>query len=585
MSVNYEKEQIMNARERYEEWLNSPVFDEKTKVELRAIAGDEAAIRERFEGDLEFGTGGMRGIMGAGTRRMNVYTVRKATQGLANYIIKKGAQDKGVALSFDSRNRSEEFARETALTLCANGIPIYIFPTLHPTPMLSFAVRELGCTAGVNITASHNPPEYNGYKAYWDDGAQVTYPDDENIIAEVNAIESFADVKTMSLEEAKAAGLYHLIGPEVSDRYFEELKKLIRRPEVIEQEKDNVTLVYTPLHGTGLEPAKRILEELGFSKVYVVEEQAKPDGNFPTVGYPNPEDPKAFELALDLARKVKADIVIANDPDADRLGVFLRNGEDYVRMTGNMTGCLLADYEIGGIKEKCGLCDHGVFISTIVTSNMAGAIARKYGVRFYETLTGFKHICGKLRELEQTEPDVHYLYGFEESFGSSFGAYCRDKDGIAAVMALCEAVCYYKTKGMSLWDGLQALYQEVGYYRDINISKNFPGLDGKDKMAAIMDSLRNNPPKKLGGLPVVAMRDYLLKTTKDFVTGQEGVTTLPASNVLYFELTDDAWVCLRPSGTEPKIKLYCGVKGESQQEASAKEEVMVRELNALMDSF
>ncbi|MBO4838529.1 MAG: phospho-sugar mutase [Lachnospiraceae bacterium] len=575
----------MNARERFEQWLNDPVFDEATKAELREIENDENAIRERFEGDLEFGTGGMRGLIGAGTRRMNVYTVRKATQGLANYIIKKGAQKRGVALSFDSRRCSDEFAREAALTLCANGIPIYIFPILHPTPMLSFAVRDLGCTAGINITASHNPPDYNGYKAYWDDGAQVTIPDDELIIEEVNAIQSFADVKTMSLEDAQAAGLYHIIGPEVDEHYYAELKKLIRHPEAIAQEKDNITLVYTPLHGTGLIPAKRILDDLGFSRVFVVEEQAQPDGNFPTVGYPNPEDPKAFVLALELARKVNADIVIANDPDADRLGVFLKNGDDYMRLTGNMTGCLLADYEIGGIKETRGLNEHGVFISTIVTSNMAGAIARKYGVRFYETLTGFKHICGKLRDLEQTEPEVDYLYGFEESFGSSFGPYCRDKDGIAAVMALCEAVCYYKTKGMSLWDGLQALYKQVGYYKDINISKNFPGLDGKDKMAAIMNSLRNDPPKTLGGLPVVAMRDYQKKTTKNFVTGEEGVTTLPVSNVIYFELTDDAWVCLRPSGTEPKIKLYCGVKGETEAEAAAKEKVMVEELNALMDSF
>ncbi len=575
----------MNALERYREWLTEPTFDKATKAELKAIEGDEAAIRERFEGDLEFGTGGMRGVMGAGTRRMNVYTVRKATQGLANYIIKKGAAEKGVALSFDSRLHSEDFAREAALTLCANGIPIHIFPTLHPTPMLSFAVRDLGCTAGINITASHNPPEYNGYKAYWNDGAQVTIPDDENIIAEVNAITSYADVKTMSMKAAVKKGLYHIIGPEVDDHYFAELKKLIRHPEAVEAENRNIKLVYTPLHGTGLIPARRILSELGFSQVYVVKEQAEPDGNFPTVGYPNPEDPKAFRLALELAARVDADIIIANDPDADRLGVFVKNGSSYERLTGNMTGCLLADYEIGGVKAGRGLSEHSIFISTIVTSNMAGAIARKYGIRFYETLTGFKHICGKLRDLEQTEPEVDYVYGFEESFGSSFGPYCRDKDGIAAVLALCEAVCYYKTQGKTLWDALQDLYREVGYYRDINISKNFPGLDGKEKMAAIMDSLRNDPPKELGGLPVQAMRDYKLKKTRNMVTKEEGVTDLPESNVLYFELTDDAWVCVRPSGTEPKIKLYCGVCGKSAEEASAKENVMVEKLNALMDSF
>ena len=575
----------MDALERYQEWLTNPVFDEETKKELLAIRDDEEAIRERFTGDLEFGTGGMRGVIGAGTRRMNRYTIRKATQGLANYILKKGAAEKGVAISFDCRRFSPEFADEAALCLCANGIPIYIFPTLHPTPMLSYAVRDLGCTAGINVTASHNPPEYNGYKVYWDDGAQVTIPDDENIIAEVNAIESFADPKTMSREEAEAAGLYHVITPDLDDRYNAHVKAMIKRPDVIEKECKNIKIVYTPLHGTGRVPVQRVLRELGFDKVYTVKEQEMPDGEFPTVSYPNPEDPAAFELALKLAKEVDADLVVANDPDADRLGVFVKAGGELKRLTGNMTGCLLADYEIGGAKETRGLGSNTAYISTIVTSNMAGAIARKYGVNYYETLTGFKHICGKLRELENSPEGVDYLFGFEESYGCSIGTYCRDKDGVVATMALAEATCYYKTQGKTLWDALQDLYKEVGYYRDINISKTFKGLEGAAKMAAIMDNLRENPPKELGGLPVVAMRDYLKKTTKNFETGEEGATTLPESNVLYFELTDDAWVCVRPSGTEPKIKLYCGVRGETDEEAAQKEKVMIEQLNAFMDAF
>ena len=574
----------MTVQERYEYWLTSPAFDEATKEELRAIKDDPQAIAERFTGDLEFGTGGLRGVIGAGTNRMNMYTVRKATQGIANYILQQGTQKRGVAVSYDSRRMSPEFADETARCFCANGIPVWIFPALHPTPMLSFAVRDLGCTAGVNITASHNPPEYNGYKLYWQDGAQVTVPDDELIIAEVNKITDYAEPKTMSREDAIAAGLYRYITPDLDERYYKNVRAWIKRPEVIEKEAKNITVVYTPLHGTGYVPAMHMLRELGFT-AYVVPSQAEPDGEFPTVGYPNPEDPKAMKLALELGEEKKADLVLANDPDADRIGAYVRDSEGKLqRLTGNMMGALLMDYEVGSAKEIRGLRPDSTVISTIVSTNMTGAIARKYGVNYYETLTGFKHICGKMRELEETA-SMDFLFGYEESYGCLVGTYARDKDGIMAVTALAEAACYYKTKGKTLWDVLQDLYAEVGFYRDINISRTFKGLEGAEKIRGIMSFLRNDPPKEMGGLPVVAIRDYKEHTTLNLKTGEKGVTTLPTSNVLYYELTDDAWVCVRPSGTEPKIKLYCGICGKDKADADEKERVMIEKLNAFMDQF
>ncbi len=578
----------MDAYQNYESWLNGDAFDEATKAELRAIAGNDTEIRERFTGDLEFGTAGLRGIVAAGTNRMNIYTVRRASQGLANYILKQGMQDRGVAISFDSRHMSPEFAEATALCFCANGIPVRIFPCLHATPMLSYAVRYYHCAAGVNVTASHNPPEYNGYKVYWEDGAQITPPHDENIIREVMAITDFGSPKTMDKQEAMEKGLYQIIPEEFDDAFIAEVKKQIKHPEAIAKEAKNIRIAYTPLCGCGNVPVRRVLKELGFEHVYVVPEQEQPNGDFPTLSYPNPEDPNAFKLALELAEKVDADLVLATDPDADRLGVYLREAEGkYYRLTGNMMGCLLADYEIGSVKEASGgvLPAGSTFITSIVSTNLAGAVARKHGADFYETLTGFKHICGKANELEAKNKDFNFIFGFEESYGCTIGSYCRDKDSIVACTALCEAVCYYKTKGMSLLDALNELYREVGYYRDINISKTYKGLEGGAKMKAIMESLRQDPPKELGGLPVIAIRDYQLKTTKDLISGKEGMTDLPVSNVLYFELTDDAWVCVRPSGTEPKIKLYCGVMGRSDEEAAAKEAVMIERLNAFMDAF
>lgn len=556
----------------YEEWLTDSVFSPETKEELKSIAGNEDEIRERFYKDLEFGTGGLRGIIGAGTNRMNVYTVRRATQGLANYIKKMNACEKGVAIAFDSRHMSPEFADEAALCLNANGIKAYVFPSLRPTPVLSFAVRYLHATAGINITASHNPPEYNGYKVYWEDGAQIVYPHDTNILKEVADITDFGTALTMNKSDAVKQGLYNVIGSDLDDAYTDTLKKLVLRPEAIKATADSLKIVYTPLHGTGNIPVRRVLSELGFKCVYVVPEQEKPDGNFPTVSYPNPEAKEAFTLGLKLAREKDADLVLANDPDADRLGVYVKDTatNDYISLTGNMSGCLLADYEIMSMKEKHGsLPKDGALITTIVSTNMAHAIAEYYKVDYYEVLTGFKFIGEKMREFEEKGHGT-YLFGFEESYGCLIGDHARDKDAVVATMALCEAAAYYKTKNMTLWDAMLSLYARYGFYKDDIISVTMKGISGLAKIGEIMEELRNNPLTEIDGLKVLAIRDYKKDVRRDCVTGAETKTGLPVSNVLYYELENDYYVCVRPSGTEPKIKLYFGVKGESLGDAAEK---------------
>ncbi len=561
----------MNYKELYEEWRNSSYFDEETKKELEGICGQEKEIKERFYKDLEFGTGGLRGIIGAGTNRMNVYTVRKATQGLANYILRAGKQKQGVAIAFDSRHMSPEFAKEAALCLCANGIPVYIFESLRPTPELSFALRELGCVSGINITASHNPPEYNGYKVYWEDGAQITPPHDVEILKEVKSVTDYAKVKTMPEEEAVAAGLYHVIGKEIDDRYIETLKKLVLHPEAIRAVAKELKIVYTPLHGTGNLPVRRVLAELGFEQVYVVPEQELPDGDFPTVSYPNPEAAEAFTLGLALAKKTDADLILATDPDADRLGVYVKDTKsgEYIALTGNMSGCLLADYEISQRKELFGLPENGALIETIVTTDMAKAIAEYYGVALYECLTGFKFIGQKMLEFEQ-KGNGTYLFGFEESYGCLIGDHARDKDAVVATMALCEAAAYYKTKNMTLWDAMIALYERYGYYKDGIVSITMKGMEGLEKIQGIMTSLREDPPKEVGGYRVTAVRDYQKDIIRDLSTGAVTATGLPSSNVLYFEMEHNTWVCIRPSGTEPKIKLYYGIVGSSLADAEEK---------------
>ena len=576
----------MDYKEIYNQWLENPYFDEATKEELKAIKDDENEIKERFYMDLEFGTAGLRGIIGAGTNRMNIYVVRRATQGLANYIAKVDKKSQGVAIAYDSRHMSPEFAQEAALCLAANGIKAYIFETLRPTPELSFAVRHLGCVAGINVTASHNPPEYNGYKVDWEDGAQITPPHDTGIMGEVKAISDWNTVKTMDKEEAVKAGLFEVIGQAVDDAYMAELKKQIIHMDAIQAEGKNLKIVYTPLHGTGNIPARRILKELGFENVYVVPEQELPDGDFPTVSYPNPEAAEAFELGLKLAREVDADIVLATDPDADRLGVRVkdRNGE-YHDLTGNMSGCLLANYELSQRKAVNGsLPEDGALVKTIVTTNLADAIAKGYGVNLIEVLTGFKYIGQQILGFENSGKGT-YLFGFEESYGCLIGTYARDKDAIVATMALCEAAAYYKTQGKTLWDAMIDMYEEFGYYKDAIQAVTMKGIEGLQKIQEIMTTLRQNPPAEFAGHKVTAVRDYKLDEITDLATGEKKPTGLPNSNVLYYELTDDAWVCVRPSGTEPKVKFYYGVKGTSLADADEKSDAMGKAVLEMVDSM
>ena len=559
----------------YEQWCTDPYFDDETKKELLAIKDDKAEIEDRFYRQLEFGTGGLRGVIGAGTNRMNIYTVRQATQGLANYIISQNGQSKGVAIAYDSRIMSKEFADEAALCLNANGIKAYVFPSLRPTPELSFSVRELHCISGIVITASHNPREYNGYKVYWEDGAQITPPHDKNILAEVAKVTEFSAVKTMDKDEAVKAGLYNVIGEDIDDKYMEQLKKQSIHPDIIKKMAKDIKIVYTPLHGTGNLPVRRVLKELGFEKVIVVPEQEKPDGNFPTVSYPNPESPAAWELALALAKKEDADIVLATDPDADRLGVYCKDTKpgEYVSFTGNMSGMLIAEYILRERKATGTMPENPALVETIVTTDMAKVIAADYGVKLIEVLTGFKYIGEQIRLFEKNHT-YNYVFGLEESYGCLAGTYARDKDACVAVMMLCEVASYYKSQGKTLWDAMVDMYEKYGYFKEGLETLTLKGIDGAEQIQNIMTDMRNNPPKELGGYKVVAVRDYKEDTRKDLATGEVTKTGLPTSNVLYYELTDNAWCCVRPSGTEPKIKFYFGVKGTSLADAEKKLEAV-----------
>ncbi len=559
----------MDYKKIYEEWLSNPYFDADTKKELESIRNDDNEIKERFYADLEFGTAGLRGIIGAGINRMNIYVVRRATQGLANYIKKQGGENKGVAIAYDSRRMSPEFSEEAALCLAANGIKAYRFESLRPTPELSYAVRHLGCIAGINVTASHNPPEYNGYKVYWEDGAQITPPHDTGIMDEVKAITDLSTCKTMDKEEAVKAGLFVTIGKEVDDDYIAELKKLVIHQDCIDQYGKDIKIVYTPLHGTGNIPARRVLKEIGFENVYVVPEQELPDGEFPTVSYPNPEAAEAFELALKLAKEKDADLVLATDPDADRLGVYVkdtRSGE-YITLTGNMSGCLLAEYEISQkLATEGSLPADGALIKTIVTSNLADEIAKGYNIKLIEVLTGFKYIGQQILNFETTGKGT-YLFGFEESYGCLIGTHARDKDAIVATMALCEAAAYYKSQGKTLWDAMLDMYEKYGYCIDAIQSVSLKGIEGLAKIQEIMNTLRENTPSKIGKYDVLSARDYKADTITNLATGEVTSTGLPNSNVLYYDMSDSAWLCVRPSGTEPKVKFYYGVKGTSLEDA------------------
>ena len=569
----------MNYKENYKKWCEDPSFDEETKKELISIKDDEKEIEDRFYKELEFGTAGLRGVIGMGTNRMNKYTVGKATQGLANYILEQGTQDKGVAISYDSRRMSDEFSLQTALILNANGIKTYLFESLRPVPELSYTVRELKCTAGIMITASHNPPKYNGYKVYWDDGSQIIAPRDKEIIEKVRAITDFKEIKTITKEEAIEKGLFNVIGKEMDDKYIKVLKEHILNPDVVREQGKDLKIVYTPLHGTGNTIVERLLKELGFENVYVVPEQAKPDGNFPTVDYPNPEDRKAFKLALELAKKVDADVVLATDPDADRLGIYAKDTKtgEYMSYTGNMSALLIAEYRISQMKEKGILPDNGIFITTVVSSDLAKAIAANYGLECIEVLTGFKNIGAVMKKADE-EHNKKYVFGFEESYGCLIGDYARDKDGIAAVMSLCEAAAYYKSKGITLWEQMNNIYEKYGYYKEDQVSIVLEGSEGAEKIKELMTNMRNKDILKIGKYNVLTFKDIDRDYVKDLTTGKESKTGLPKSNVLYYALENNAWCCVRPSGTEPKIKLYFGVKGKCEKCAT-------EELEALKDAM
>ena len=562
----------MDYLKEYEKWCNSEEFDEETREELLNIKDDEKEIEDRFYKELEFGTAGLRGIIGAGTNRMNKYTVGKATQGLANYILEQKTEDMGVAISYDSRKFSKEFSMQTALILNANGIKTYLFENLRPVPELSFAVRELKCTAGIMITASHNPPKYNGYKVYWNDGAQIVAPRDKEIITKVRNVKDYAEIKEITREEAEKKGLFHLVGKEMDDKYIKKLESLVLNPEIVKEEGKNLKVVYTPLHGTGNTIAEILLKEIGIQNLYVVPEQKESDGNFPTVDYPNPEDPKAFKLALELAKKVDADVVLATDPDADRLGVFAKDSKtgEYKDYTGNMSALLIAEYRISQMQEKGILPKNGMIIKTIVSSNLTDEIAKQYNLHLYEVLTGFKNIGAIMRREEEKENGDKYVFGFEESYGCLIGDYARDKDGIAAVMALCEAACYYKSKGKTLWDAMIDIYEKYGYYKETQVSIVREGAEGAEEIKQMMTKTRNKDVEKIGEYKVLKFKDVEKDIVKDMKTGEITKTGLPTSNVLYYELEDNSWCCVRPSGTEPKIKLYMGIKANSEEKAIEK---------------
>ena len=569
----------MDYRKEYEKWCTDPYFDEETKKELTALKGNEQEIEDRFYRTLEFGTGGLRGEIGAGTNRINIYTVRQATQGLANYILSKGGQERGVMIAYDNRLFSPEFARAAALTLNANGIKTYLTESLRPTPELSFGVRELGCIAGVMITASHNPREYNGYKVYWEDGGQITPPHDKGIMDEVEKLTDVTDVRTMDEDDARVAGLFHVVGEELDEKFIAAVKTISIHPEVIREMAPHFTVAYSPLHGTGNVPVRRVLKELGFTNVFVEPEQKIPDGNFPTVPKPNPENPDAWEYVPRLGENVDADIILVTDPDADRLGVCCKDTKTgkIMEFSGNMSGILIADYILkerkatGTMPKNPALCD------TIVTTDMAKAVAEDYGVTLIETLTGFKYIGEQIRFFEE-QGTYDYLFGLEESFGCLTGTYARDKDAVGSVMMLCEVAAYYKKKGMTLWDAMVQLYEKYGYFKE---GLDFIVCKGKDGAAEIrqrMENYRNDPPKSLAGLKVLAIRDYTTGIRKDLVTGEESPVNLPESNVLYFELENQAWACARPSGTEPKIKFYYGVKEDSLAAAEERLEMLRKDL-------
>ena len=558
----------MNYKEKYNEWLNSKVISESVKEELRGIT-DEKELEDRFYKELDFGTGGLRGVIGYGSNRMNVYTVSKATQGFANYLNKNFESPK-VAIAYDSRNMSKEFAEAAALTLCANNVKVYLYESLRPTPMLSFATRHLSCQGGIVITASHNPKIYNGYKVYDEFGGQVTDEKAGLIINEVNSIENYEDIKTISLEEAIKDNLLEYIGEDVDKAYLEEVKGLTIRTELVKEHAKDLKVIYTPIHGSGNMPVRRVLKELGYENVEVVKEQEKPDGNFPTASYPNPENPQVFELALEMAKTNTPDIIFGTDPDGDRIGVVVKeNSGEYKVLTGNQTGLLLTDYILSSLKEEGKLPSNGVVIKTIVTSEGARAIANYYGVEIMDVLTGFKYIGEKIRQFQENG-DKKYLFGFEESYGYLAGEFVRDKDAVIASMLIAEMTLYYKEQGKSLYEALIELYNRIGFFKEDLISIELKGKEGQEKISKCLDLLRETALTEVDGVKVATRLDYKLSKEENLESNTEFVINLPKSNVLKYILADGSSFVVRPSGTEPKMKVYSAVKGESLTNAEEK---------------
>ncbi|MEY9096597.1 phospho-sugar mutase [Paenibacillus sp. RC84] len=549
----------------YEKWLQDPSIDEETKKELQSIAGQDKEIEDRFYKDLEFGTGGLRGVIGAGTNRMNLYTVGKATQALAEFALKNGGAHPSVVIAYDSRHQSPEFALEAALVLAGNGVKAYVFESLRPTPELSFAVRELKASAGIVVTASHNPPEYNGYKVYGADGGQLVPHDAEQVLANIQKIEGFDSVRKISRSEAEEKGLLEWLGGEMDEKYYAAVTSVSQHPDVIKQTSGDFRIVYTPLHGTGNKPVREALKRIGFEQVRVVKEQEQPDSNFSTVKSPNPEEREAFTLALRDAKEWDADIVVGTDPDADRMGAVVKDDKsEYFVLTGNQSGAIIVNYLLGSLKERGQLPSNGVVIKTIVTSEMGAVIAESYGAKVMNTLTGFKYIGEKMTEFESTG-EHQFLFGYEESYGYLAGTYARDKDAVVAAMLICEAAAYYKSQGKTLYDVLQELYRQHGFFLEKLESKTLKGKDGVEQIGRMMEDWRNNPPASIEGVEVAEVEDY-----------SRGINGLPKENVLKFKLKDGSWFCLRPSGTEPKIKFYFAVKGTTGDEAAKQLEGLVR---------
>lgn len=589
----------MKYMDKYKIWLESNYFDEKTKNELQNIK-NEKEIEDRFYKDLKFGTGGMRGIIGAGTNRINIYTITKVTQGLANYIKESGKEacDRGVIIAHDCRIMSSEFCEATALCLNANGIKTYVFDSLRPTPELSFAVRELGCIAGVVITASHNPPEYNGYKVYWEDGGQIVAPHDKNILRHVAAVENYEDAKTINKQDAIDQGLFRKVPDFIDERYYEALIDQVIHKEIIKKVADDITIVFSPLHGTGNVPVREVLKRLGFKKVYVVEEQAVPDGKFSTVEFPNPEEPSAFAMGIELAKEVDADVIMATDPDADRLGVYVKDTTGiwkdtvlaetdeypYVRFNANMTGSLMAEYICHEKKAMNSLPDNGVICNTIVSSSLPEMIASSYDLDYIETLTGFKYIGEQMLLFDKNNSNK-FIFGMEESFGCLVGDYTRDKDACGAVVTLCEMAAFYKLQNKTLCDGMEEVYHKYGYYFEDAFGKTLKGVDGAALISRIMENIRKDDLQEFAGLKVEAIRDYDIDERKDLKDGKVSHMGLPKSNVMYYELENHAWLAVRPSGNEPKIKFYFGVNEKSFGDAQDKLGEMRECINGLIDEL